>query len=209
MFDQTVVTLRNAVGTGIYPMLYWATGLVLSVFFLKDELFEKVKADWKRHVLFAVGLGITILNFVIYKGITETGSRPLDYVSMIVFGIGNGVFETFIFLIMFQWGEKFAGNFTTAKPILFLGGFLFFTIFSGFIHGIFWINEFPQHMIDASLRSPIQGLFIPIQVMLALSWSLLYFLYRDIWGVVILHIIVDTSVIYCIHYSLFTQRVLG
>lgn len=197
-------------GTGIYVMLYWAIGVLCAILFLGEELFpqKKQEKDWKWHLLFLASLLLVAFNAFIYKNSTETLGRPLDYVSMVVFGLGNGICETFIFIAFFKLGEAWMAKYTDKKPFLFLGGLLFFMAFSGFIHGVFWINEFPPHLSSAPEKMGYKAFFMPLQFALVVSWALIYFLYRDIWAVAFLHVIVDVSVIYSIHYSLFSRNII-
>ncbi len=197
-------------GTGLYVMLYWAVGLLCAILFLGEELFpqKKQEKDWKRVALVFTSLLLVIFNAFIYKNSTETLGRPLDYVSMIVFGLGNGICETFIFICFFKFGESWMAKYTDKKPFLFLGGLLIFMAFSGFIHSAFWMNEFPPHLTSNPDKMVYKAFFMPLQFALAVSWALIYFLYRDIWTVAFLHIIVDVSVIYSIHYSLFSRNLI-
>ncbi|MGQ9804525.1 MAG: hypothetical protein ACUVRP_00415 [Chlorobiales bacterium] len=197
-------------GTGIYVVLYWAIGVFCAILFLGEELFaqKKQERDWKRILLVFVSLLLVIFNAFIYKNSTETMGRPLDYVSMLVFGLGNGICETFIFIACFKLGESWMAKYTDKKLFLFLGGILIFMAFSGFIHSAFWINELPPHLSTAPEKMFYKAFFMPLQFMLAVSWALIYFLYRDIWTVAFLHVIVDISVIYSIHYSLFSRSII-
>ncbi len=194
-------------GTGLYIMLYWALGVICAMLFLGEELFpqQKPKTDWKRILLIAISFLLVVCNAFIYKNSTETFGRPMDYLSMLVFGLGNGICETFIFLTCFKLGEFWMAKYTEKKPVLFLGGLLIFMAFSGFIHGVFWMNELPPHLTTNPEKMVYKAFFMPMQFMLAVSWALIYFLYRDIWTVVLLHIAVDISVVYSIHYSLFSR----
>lgn len=198
-------------GTGLYVILYWGIGVLCAILFLGDELFpqKKQESDWKRSMLIFVSLLLVVFNAYIYKNSTETMGRPLDYLSMLVFGLGNGICETFIFIVCFKFGESLMAKYTDKKPFLFLGGLLIFMAFSGFIHSLFWMNEFPPHLTTNPEKMVYKAFFMPLQFALAISWALIYFLYRDIWAVALLHVIVDISVIYSIHYSLFSRNVIA
>ncbi|MCS6989379.1 MAG: hypothetical protein NZM06_07670 [Chloroherpetonaceae bacterium] len=197
-------------GTGLYVILYWGIGVLCAILFLGDELFpqKKTERDWKRSALIFVSFLLVLFNAYIYKNSTETMGRPLDYLSMFVFGLGNGVCETFIFIVCFKLGESMMARYTDKKPFLFLGGLLIFMAFSGFIHSAFWMNEFPPHLTSNPEKMVYKAFFMPLQFALAISWALIYFLYRDIWSIAFLHVIVDVSVIYSIHYSLFSRNVI-
>jgi chlorophyllide a hydrolase len=212
MFSQTFETLQAAVGTGIYTSLYWGIGALCGMLFLGNDLFPdkpREKTDYKYPLLLVVSFIIVVVNIFIYKNSTDTENRPLDYISLVVFGIANGVCETFIFICFFKIGETFMGKYTDKKIFLFFGGLIFFMAFSGFIHGVFWINELPPHLSDAPEKQIFRKFFMPIQFALAISWGAIYFLYRSVWAVVFLHIMVDAAVIYSTHYSVFSQKTIA
>ncbi len=194
-------------------VIYWAIGVICAVFFLGEELMQpkplSKEDSWRRNFLFFFSLLIVLANVYIYYNATSNGGRPLDLVSLVIFGILNGACETFIFLAVFKLGETLMKNFTDKSPYLFMSGVLMFMVFSGAIHGLFWINALPPHVVSISDLPPdkviFKQLFFPFQIALVLVWSALYFFFRDVWSVVALHTIVDAGVVYSIHYSLFTN----
>ncbi|KER09809.1 MAG: hypothetical protein HY22_09590 [[Candidatus Thermochlorobacteriaceae] bacterium GBChlB] len=194
-------------------VIYWAIGVICAIFFLGEELLQpksRSKEDsWRRNLLFFFSLLIVLANTYIYYNATSNGGRPLDLVSIVVFSILNGACETFIFLAVFKLGEALMKNFTDKSPYLFMSGVLMFMVFSGAIHGLFWINALPPHVVSISDLPPdkviFKQLFFPFQIALVLVWSAMYFFFRDVWSVVALHTIVDAGVVYSIHYSLFTN----
>jgi hypothetical protein len=194
-------------------VIYWAIGVICAVFFLGEELMQpkslSKEDSWRRNLLFFFSLLIVLANTYIYYNATSNGGRPLDPVSLVVFGILNGACETFIFLAVFKLGEALMQNFTDKPPYVFMSGVLMFMVFSGAIHGLFWINALPPHVVSISDlpadKVIFKQLFFPFQIALVLVWSAMYFFFRDVWSVVALHTIVDAGVVYSIHYSLFTN----
>ena len=203
----------------LFILFYWAVGIICAILFLGDELFpEKTTStdrstSIKRNFLFLVSLLVVAANIYVYYNSTSNGGRPFDVMSMIIFAVLNGSCETFVFLAIFKLGENMMRNFTDKSPYLFLGGILMFMVFSGFIHDVLWINALPPHVIPLSEMPPdkviFKQLFFPLQVALVLCWSALYFFFRDVWGIVFLHAVVDAGVVYSIHYSLWQNSPLA
>jgi hypothetical protein len=121
---------------------------------------------------------------------------------MVVFGLFNGLLETFLFFTCFKLGEWLAGKVTQNKFALFFAGLICFMIYSGIAHSQFWMHEFPQHLGTTPDKLVFRQFFFPVQFSLAISWALIYFIYRDFWTVVFIHIYIDMCVIYSIHYSI-------
>lgn len=193
-------------------LAYWAIGILCAMFFLSEELFPSNptppsrETALRRNVLFFVSLVIVLANTYVYYNATSNGGRPFDIVTFFIFAILNGTCETFVFLAVFKLGETLMRRFTDKLLYHFLGGILLFMMFSGFIHGVLWINALPPHVVSISDLPPdkviFKQLFFPFQFALVICWSMLYFFFRDVWGIVLLHIIVDAGVVYSIHYSL-------
>ncbi|MCS7014395.1 MAG: hypothetical protein RMI34_02315 [Chloroherpetonaceae bacterium] len=193
-------------------LAYWAIGIACAIFFLADELFPNQsnlltrQQAFRRNILFFVSLVVVLGNIYVYYNATSNGGRPFDISTFFIFAILNGACETFIFLSVFKFGEKLVQRFTNKAPYLFMGGVLMFMVFSGFIHGVLWINALPPHVVSIADLPPdkviFKQLFFPFQVALVICWSMLYFFFRDVWGIVVLHSIVDAGVVYSIHYSL-------
>jgi hypothetical protein len=51
--------------------------------------------------------------------------------------------------------------------------------------------------------SPFKPFFMPIQLMIALSWALAFFWYRDLRTVFVLHALVDLTMIMNVKFSMF------
>ncbi|ABL65309.1 hypothetical protein [Chlorobium phaeobacteroides] len=186
------------------PMMvfaYWAIAVLIGfVFFRKDILTFNPVFDTRRVILLVASVLILILNVVVYGSSTYDGGRTLDIPTLIVFSIGNGIAETFMFYAVFRLGEWLASKATTNALLKFCAGFIFFMIFSGIIHGLFWLQILPEHINQAS---PFKPLFMPVQLLIAGSWALNFFWYRDIRTVIILHALVDLTMAYNVKFSLF------
>ncbi len=186
------------------PMMiyaYWAFAFLVGIiFFKKDILAFNREFDSRRITLLAVSLIVVAINAWVYNHSTTDGGRALDPLTVLVFTIGNGIAETFMFYAMFRIGNALAGRFTQNSWALFITGFIFFILYSGLIHGLFWINILPQHVIQTS---PYKPFFMPIQLLIAGSWALSFFWYRDIRSVIFLHALVDLTMVCNVRFSLF------
>ncbi|MBZ4220065.1 MAG: hypothetical protein LAC69_07795 [Chlorobium sp.] len=186
------------------PMMiyaYWAFAFLVGViFFRKDILTFNREFDKKRITLLVASLFVVAINAWVYTHSTTDGGRALDWLTVLVFSIGNGIAETFMFYAVFRLGTTLVGQVTQNSWALFVTGFLFFIIYSGLIHGLFWINILPEHVVQTSLYKPF---FMPIQLLIAGSWALSFFWYRDIRSVIILHALVDLTMVCNVKFSLF------
>ncbi len=186
------------------PMMiyaYWAFAFLVGIlFFKKDILAFNREFDSRRIALLATSLIVVAINAWVYTHSTTDGGRALDPLTVLVFTIGNGIAETFMFYAVFRLGNALAGRFTQNSWALFITGFLFFIIYSGLIHGLFWINILPEHVVQTS---PYKPFFMPIQLLIAGSWALNFFWYRDIRSVIFLHALVDLTMVCNVRFSLF------
>ncbi|NTW69257.1 MAG: hypothetical protein HGB23_05335 [Chlorobiaceae bacterium] len=186
------------------PMMiyaYWAFALLIGfLFFKKDILAFNREFDTRRIALLAVSLLIIAINAWVYSHSTTDGGRALDPLTVLVFSIGNGIAETFMFYAVFRLGTMLMGKVTQNPWALFFTGFIFFMVYSGLIHGLFWINILPEHVVQTS---PYKPFFMPVQLMIASSWALAFFWYRDIRTVIFLHALVDLTMVYNVRFSLF------
>ena len=186
------------------PMMiyaYWAFAFLVGILFFKNDILAfNREFDTRRIALLATSLIIVAINAWVYSNSTTDGGRALDFLTVLIFSIGNGIAETFMFYAVFRLGYALAGRVTQNSWALFITGFLFFIIYSGLIHGLFWINILPEHVVQTS---PYKPFFMPIQLLIAGSWALNFFWYRDIRSVIILHALVDLTMVCNVRFSLF------
>jgi len=186
------------------PMMiyaYWAFAFLVGIiFFKKDILTFNREFDTRRVSLLVASVIVVAINAWVYSHSTTDGGRALDWPTVLVFSIGNGIAETFMFYALFRLGTALAGRFTQNPWALFITGFLFFIIYSGLIHGLFWINILPEHVVQTSIYKPF---FMPVQMLIAGSWALSFFWYRDIRSVIFLHALVDLTMVCNVKFSLF------
>jgi chlorophyllide a hydrolase len=187
------------------PMMiyaYWAFALLAGIiFFKKDILAFNPEFDTRRIILLSASLIVVAINAWVYSHSTSDGGRALDPLTVLVFSIGNGIAETFMFYAVFRLGTALAGRFTQNSWALFITGFMLFMVYSGLIHGLFWINILPTHVVQTSIYKPF---FMPVQMLIACSWALSFFWYRDIRSVIFLHALVDLTMVCNVRFSLFS-----
>lgn len=180
---------------------YWIIAIVVGfVFFRKDIMRFSREFDMRRTLLLVASLMIIALNAWVYSHSTTDGGRALDPLTVLVFSIGNGVAETFMFYAMFRLGSLAASKVTGNAWVQFAAGFFLFMIYSGLIHGLFWINILPEHVVQTS---PYKPFFMPVQLLIAGSWALNFCWYRDIRTVIFLHALVDLTMVWNVKFSLF------
>jgi chlorophyllide a hydrolase len=180
---------------------YWAISIVIGFAFFKDDILSFSKEfDNRRKILLLFSLVIIAVNAWVYSHSTTDGGRPLNIPTVIVFSIGNGIAETFMFYACFQLGIWLTSKFTGNPWALFIAGFICFMIYSGIIHGLFWLRILPEHVVQTS---PYKPLFMPVQLLIAGSWALNFFWYRDIRTVIILHALVDLTMACSVKFSMF------
>ncbi|QEQ57038.1 hypothetical protein [Chlorobium phaeovibrioides] len=180
---------------------YWLIAVGIGLAFFRKDIFS-FNTDFatRRIILLVASLLIVALNAWVYSNSTYSSGRPLDILTLLVFSVGNGIAETFMFYAVFRLGTVLAGKATDNPWVLFTAGFLLFMIYSGLIHGLFWINILPEHVDQASAFKPF---FMPVQILIAGSWALSFFWYRDIRSVILLHAMIDFTMAWNVRFSLF------
>ncbi|MBF0586938.1 hypothetical protein INT08_08380 [Prosthecochloris sp. N3] len=186
---------------------YWFIAIAIGLVFFRKETFSfNTNFDLRRKILLGASLLIVAFNAFVYSNSTYDGGRSIDLASVIVFAVGNGIAETFMFYFFFVMGEKLAQKLSSdswqliPKQTEFITAILFFMIYSGFIHGLFWLDLLPEHVNQAS---PLKPLFMPTQILIATSWALSFFWYRDLPSVFVLHGLVDLTMIMNVKFTLF------
>lgn len=195
-----------------YILLYWIISLVLSLVFLSDWLTSwNVPDTFSRPWL----VGWLVLTWGIsqaaYITVARHDNRPLCWSAALLFAIGNGVCETLSFGLVYRLGE--VAGMALAYSMLpdyvdisgFVMGLIFFTIYGGLIHGLFWIKLLPPHFDSSPHALAIRQIRPGIEVLLVSGWSLCFWLTRDIWTVVFFHALVDLILMLRVRPPLFQR----
>jgi hypothetical protein len=190
-----------AIPTPLLIYAYWAFAFIIGLVFFRKDIFSfNREFDGRRKTLLLLSVVILAVNAFVYSNSTTDSGRLLDPLSVLIFSIGNGIAETFMFYAMFRMGQELTGRFTPNQWAQFAIGFMFFMIYSGIIHAKFWLPILPDHVVQTS---PFKPFFMPVQLMIATSWALSFFWYRDLRTVIFLHAIVDMTMAWNVKFSMF------
>lgn len=195
-------------------LIYWLLATTIGIVFLWDWLTAwNVQATLGNPWLVFYLCCSFALSQVMYVLVARHDGRPLHLGSLVMFAIGNGIAETLAFAAVYRAGEILgAGLFGLfapglAAPAGFVVGLIAFIIYGGLIHALFWMPVLPPHLDNAPRAKKIRRLRPLAEVALVLGWSLVFWLYRDIWTIVGLHILVDVGLILLVRPSIFRGRV--
>lgn len=196
---QSLPEERQSVKRIELPILaYWGVSALLGGIFLRDWLVQwNVGATLSRPWLFAYLVVTCTIGQIIYFLVARHDARPVRWLPTAIFAVGNGVFETFAFALVYRLGEtigiKLGDLFLpSASSSIGLGlGVILFTIYGGSIHGLFWLRILPPHLNDSPLALMIRRYRLIAEIALVFGWCLCFWLTQDIWTVVFFHMIVD------------------
>ncbi len=180
--------------------LYWLLAFGLAVGFRLPEL-SGCRVPQTLASIWCPALLIATLAFSqwLYSQVAISEDRPFNWIGTPIFVIGNAIGETLAFLVVFSagaWVGKVLGNAlgVTGLPfdLLKFGlGFLVFLFYGGGIHGLFWMRIFPPHFREDERARKIRKFRLWSESALSLSWCLTFFVFHDLWSVVVFHAIVD------------------
>lgn len=144
-----------------------------------------------------LGWSLTIFGAVFYILLTlkqVQGNYQLK--DLIFFSMFNGVFEQLMFVFWFLIGCLLASTFHIQKPWKVFGlGILSYSIFSGAIHALFWVNVLPPH--QPALVTPF------LLTAMSVAWMWLFWRYQAIVAIIAMHIMIDFLTIGHLHFSWF------
>jgi chlorophyllide a hydrolase len=190
--------------------IYWLLSVLVGTVFLWDWLTSwNVGATLASPMLVIYLCCSFALSQVLYVLVARHNGRPVHGPALAVFAIGNGFAETLAFAVIYRAGEIFgAWSIGLIAPGLasvagFLVGVIFFAIYGGLIHGLFWLRVLPPHLDDNSLSRKIRKARPVAEVALVLGWSLCLWLYRDIWTVIFFHTLVDIGLMLLVRPAIF------
>ncbi|MEI7770143.1 MAG: hypothetical protein WCI67_09160 [Chloroflexales bacterium] len=182
-------------------LIYWAISLALGALTLRSWLGSWNVAATIAHPGLIAYMALTFtFSQVLYVLVARHDDRPLLPIPTVIFSLGNGFFETLAFVFVYWLGAAIGSGLVglfapaaIASVAGFLLGLIFFAIYGGLIHGLFWLRLLPPHF-DESPRSKAIRKFRPLaEVALVFGWCLCLWLYQDIWTVVFFHTLVDVG----------------
>jgi hypothetical protein len=189
---------------------YWLISGALGLLFLYDWIFAwNVPATLGRPWLLVLLLGTLLLSQILYIKVSTHEGRPVRWGATLLFAICNGLAETLTFALVFRLGLVLGGALTgLIAPSWAAGGglalgILFFVIYGGLIHGLFWIRLLPPHFHDDPLSLKIRKLRPLSETLLVIGWSLAWWLHADLWSVVLCHTLIDLTLMLQVRPPLF------
>lgn len=196
-----------------WPVLvYWGISAFLGFLFLRDWIFSwNVGATLAEPWLIAILVVTVTIGQVIYSIIARHDGRPIPVWDTILFAVGNGIFETFAFALVYRLGEYVGTQAallvapTAAYGTGFVVGAIFFIIYGGGIHALFWLKILPPHLNDNPVSLIIRKYRLFSEIALVLGWCLCFRVTNDIWTVVFFHMIVDLGLMLRVRPRLFTR----
>lgn len=192
---------------------YWIISTIIGVPILYDWLFAwNVPATLGQpwlvfYLIVSLALGQTL-----YVLVARHGGRPIHWGALSIFAIGNGIAETFAFAAVYRIGAiigaAVVGSFApgVASFAGFVLGLIFFMIYGGLIHALFWMRVLPPHLDDNPRSQRIRKYRPLAEVALVLGWGLCFWLFEDIWTVIVLHTIVDIGLMLLVRPAIFGAK---
>ncbi len=191
-------------------LIYWGISLALGVLTLRDWLGSWNVATTLAHPGFILYLVLTFaFSQTLYVFVARHDNRPVRVIPTVIFSLGNGFFETLAFVFVY-WlgatiGSALVGLFAPAAASVagFILGLIFFAIYGGLIHGLFWLRLLPPHFDDSPRSKAIRKFRPMAEVALVFGWCLCLWLYQDIWTVIAFHTLVDVGLMLRVRPVLF------
>ncbi len=115
-----------------------------------------------------------------------------------LFTLLNGALEQFMFIGWFLLGCLLAKSLGAKASWQIFGlGFFIYSMYSGFIHALFWTTVWPAHLLN----------FIVIRVcfltLMSISWMWLFWRYRAVGPIICMHMVIDFFTIGHLHFNWF------
>jgi hypothetical protein len=148
----------------------------------------------------ALGWGTTLLAAVGYILLTQRDAVGAYHIQdLIVFTLFNGPLEQLMFIGWFLLGCLVARAMGVRSTWKIFGlGFLTYSIYSGFIHALFWVAVLPTHQV-----SEFVFIRIGLLTVMSLSWMWLFWRYRAIGTIICMHMVIDFLTIGHLHFHWF------
>lgn len=181
-------------------LAYWLVAGIGGALFLRDWIAAWNVPDTLRNPFLVFYLIFTFaLSQILYAFVARNDGRPFAPVAAAIFALGNGIAETLAFALVYRLGETlgswavglFAPQLAAVAGLVL--GVVLFVIYGGLIHALFWLRVLPPHLDDDPLSKRIRKLRPIAEIGLVLGWSLCFWLTRDIWIVVLFHVLVDVG----------------
>lgn len=134
-------------------------------------------------------------SYVLFTRKSESGTYSLG--DLLAFAMLNGVLETLMFVFWFLCGCYLARAALPASgKAAFAAGYTSYFVFSGLIHGFFWVEVLPDH-------EPATLVMVSLLGATSLAWMWALWRYRAIVAIVAMHIVMDLVMIGHLHSQWF------
>ena len=194
-----------AIETSIW--IYWGfcaltmLAIVLNKPLVYSLLSTKTNSFYKNNnykILLIAGWIATFLasiSYILLTSKSEAGTYKI--IDLLAFSFLNGILEQFMFFFWFLLGCYLAKPWNTKNSTwIFISGYVSYAIFSGFIHAFFWMNSLPEHQ-------PATGIVVPLLAIMSCIWMWLFWQYRVVLPIIMMHIFVDFLMIGHLHFPWF------
>jgi chlorophyllide a hydrolase len=148
----------------------------------------------------SLGWTTTLLAGITYILFTHKEAPGTYHLSdLIEFSLFNGILEQLMFVFWFLLG-CWIGRVLKLQQSwkIFALGFVSYSIYSGLIHGLFWVAVLPFHQIIDAL-----GIRLGLLLVMSFLWMWLFWRYRAIMAIIAMHIVVDLLTIGHLHFPWF------
>ncbi len=193
-----------AIETSVW--LYWlaCSGAVVLLWMNQQKipnlLSPQLRSDKSREgysLALTLGWGVTLVTAIAYILLTQKESAGYYQLhDLVIFSVLNGSLEQLMLIAWFLLGCWLASRWGNQLPLRSFGlGFFTYTIYSGAIHALFWINVLPDHQ-----PAPVIPIFF---ILMSLGWMWLFWRYRAISTIIAMHIAIDFLTVGHLHFSWF------
>jgi hypothetical protein len=178
-------------------VLYYAVCCVAVVRWRKGTLDYRWPACWPWS-MFAMSLlvpaAITAIN---WRALPDYGAPLLGVVlTAVVWGTLNAAMEQLAWLyVLDAWRNRW-----TKGPLRWVGlavGIVLLLVLVGLIHVVFWIRFLPKGQ-----DTPRSWATVPLNMLLTVSYALLYYRSRSMWPTFFVHLLADLQLVLLANYSI-------
>jgi hypothetical protein len=194
-------------------LIYWGLSALLGFIFIPTWILNwNVAATFERPWLILYLIVSWSISQTVYIIVARHDNRPIHWGAATFFALLNGICETFAFALVYWLGEVIGNALATLfmPSISDIAGFgcgiVFFIIYGGLIHGLFWVKLLPPHFDDSTLSRSLRNIRPLIEIGLVSGWAMCFWITRDIWTVVFFHILVDFILMLRVRPPIFTNE---
>jgi chlorophyllide a hydrolase len=138
---------------------------------------------------------LAALGYVLLTRKDVAGSYQIQDLS--VFSLLNGTLEQFMFIFWFLLGCWLGSKLGIQPSWKNFGlGFLSYSVYSGAIHGLFWVTVLPSHQSVDVIR-------LGLLMMMSIAWMWLFWRYRAVMAIIAMHMVIDFLTIGHLNFAWF------